>query len=230
METRESPFRAKSGAAAANFECNGSIRKAGFLSVKKWLLRKKHSLELARKRGWKRFQNFSFCAELNCVFFSYWVCLKGTTLLFYCCESRDGRSIDSNPKHLIFIDEALVQSIPEHPKRDFVICLSTAFGDAYLMDAPCISERDNWINAIHCACASSIARHRGRSGVAHVLNDECAKLDRQIELDLRQKHETELTLTVSESKQQLLQTLITLDERIERMYLEHFRFRCYQQA
>ena len=25
-----------------------------------------------------------------------------------------------------------MQSIPEHPKRDFIFCLSTAFGDAYL--------------------------------------------------------------------------------------------------
>lgn len=38
---------------AANVECLGSVRKSGFLSVKKWLIRKKTSLELARKRGWK---------------------------------------------------------------------------------------------------------------------------------------------------------------------------------
>ena len=25
-----------------------------------------------------------------------------------------------------------MQAIPEHPKRDFIFCLSTAFGDAYL--------------------------------------------------------------------------------------------------
>jgi PH domain len=87
-----------------------------FLSVKKWLLRKKHQVELARKRGWR----------------GYWVCLKGTTLLFYPCDSREGRHVEAAPKHLIIVDGAIMQPIPEHPKRDFIFCLSTAFGDAYL--------------------------------------------------------------------------------------------------
>jgi hypothetical protein len=73
-------------------------------------------VELARKRGWK----------------GYWVCLKGTTLLFYPCDSQEGRSVEATPKHLIIVDGAIMQAIPEHPKRDFIFCLSTAFGDAYL--------------------------------------------------------------------------------------------------
>lgn len=92
-----------------------------FLSVKKWVLRKKHQIELAKPRGWK----------------GYWVCLKGTTLLFYPCDSREGRSVDSAPKHLIIVDGSIMQPIPEHPKRDYIFCLSTAFGDAYLFQAPC---------------------------------------------------------------------------------------------
>lgn len=94
-----------------------------YLSVKKWLLRKKHQIELARKRGWK----------------GYWVCLKGTTLLFYPCDShsREGRPAEMAPKHLIIVDGAIMQPIPEHPKRDYIFCLSTAFGDAYLFQAPC---------------------------------------------------------------------------------------------
>ena len=68
-----SPYKAKQSGSGASFNCTGAVRKAGFLSVKKWLLRKKHQVELARKRGWK----------------GYWVCLKGTTLLFYPCDSRE---------------------------------------------------------------------------------------------------------------------------------------------
>ncbi|EDV96797.1 GH16464 [Drosophila grimshawi] len=117
-----SPYKAKAtGTAASSFNCTGAVRKAGFLSVKKWLLRKKHQIELARKRGWK----------------GYWVCLKGTTLLFYPCDSREGRSVEAAPKHLIIVDGAIMQPIPEHPKRDYIFCLSTAFGDAYLFQAPC---------------------------------------------------------------------------------------------
>ena len=121
----ESPFKTKqqlqqqtpsTASSAASFNCTGAVRKAGFLSVKKWLLRKKHQVELARKRGWK----------------GYWVCLKGTTLLFYPCDSREGRSVEATPKHLIIVDGAVMQAIPEHPKRDYIFCLSTAFGDAYL--------------------------------------------------------------------------------------------------
>ncbi len=32
------------GGTAASFNCTGAVRKAGFLSVKKWLLRKKHQV------------------------------------------------------------------------------------------------------------------------------------------------------------------------------------------
>lgn len=134
IDRSSSPASTRPINSAASFNCTGAVRKAGFLSVKKWIIRKKHKVivmqgslrmilysvclqvELARKRGWK----------------GYWVCLKGTTLLFYPCESKEGQSVEATPRHLIIVDGSIMQAIPEHPKRDFIFCLSTAFGDAYL--------------------------------------------------------------------------------------------------
>ncbi|RWS28354.1 hypothetical protein B4U80_04821, partial [Leptotrombidium deliense] len=213
-ESRDSPYRAKSGAAAAAFQCTGAVRKAGFLSVKKWLLRKRHQVELARKRGWK----------------GYWVCLKGTTLLFYPCDSRDGRAIESKPRHLIIIDGAIMQPIPEHPKRDFIFCLSTAFGDAYLFQAPCQVELENWIAAIHNSCGAAFARHRGKTGTMHLLQEEIHRMDQQIESDSKLKHMAELQLTVVadiESRKQLQDQIKSYEESIEYFHCEQFRLRCY---
>ncbi|KAK8732084.1 hypothetical protein OTU49_007177 [Cherax quadricarinatus] len=210
-----SPYKApRAGTTAASFNCTGAVRKAGFLSVKKWLLRKKHQIELARKRGWK----------------GYWVCLKGTTLLFYPCDSREGRSVEAAPKHLIIVDGAIMQPIPEHPKRDYIFCLSTAFGDAYLFQAPCQVELENWVNSIHSACAAAFARHRGKTGTLHLLQEEIFRIDRAIESDSKLKHMAELQLSVvsdAESKQQIMGQIMQWEENLERLHCEQFRLRCY---
>ncbi|XP_034237865.1 protein still life, isoform SIF type 1 isoform X3 [Thrips palmi] len=210
-----SPYRAKqTGTAAASFNCTGAVRKAGFLSVKKWLLRKKHQIELARKRGWK----------------GYWVCLKGTTLLFYPCDSREGRSVEAAPKHLIIVDGAIMQPIPEHPKRDYIFCLSTAFGDAYLFQAPCQIELENWVNSIHSACAAAFARHRGKTGTLHLLQEEIFRLEKAIESDHKLKHMADLQQCVvsdPETRAQLSNQIMQWEENVERLHCEQFRLRCY---
>uniref|UniRef100_A0A1B0GPT2 Uncharacterized protein n=1 Tax=Phlebotomus papatasi TaxID=29031 RepID=A0A1B0GPT2_PHLPP len=185
-----------------------------FLSVKKWLLRKKHQIELARKRGWK----------------GYWVCLKGTTLLFYPCDSREGRSVEAAPKHLIIVDGAIMQPIPEHPKRDYIFCLSTAFGDAYLFQAPCQVELENWVNSIHSACAAAFARHRGKTGTLHLLQEEIFRLEKAIESDHKLKHMAELqqsVVTDQDTRHQIQSQILQWEENLERLHCEQFRLRCY---
>lgn len=156
--------------------------------------------------------------------------------------TNGGHVIEARPRHLIFVDACLVQAIPEHPKRDFVFCLSTAFGDAYLLDAPCLVERDHWIAAIHCACAAQLARSSGRATVSLVLHKEIKRLDESVELDTRARTEAEQiimtaiaagSLTASEAKakqQQLDAQIINLEEKIERSRVEIFRYRAYLAA
>lgn len=232
-------------ASALNFECLGSVRKSGFLSVKKWLIRKRHALELAHKRGWK----------------GYWVCLKGTTLLFYSVDSggnvasgaasttqpstpEQSRSAsvaglsssglgELNPKHLIFVDSCLVQPVPEHPRRDNVFCLSTSFGDAYLFDATSLPERDEWIRQIHSACAAQISRNSGKCTISHYLVEEYQRIERMVELDAQSRQEADMLLaccTEEKQKQQLVSHVMLLDEKIERNRIEIFRIKSYFSA
>lgn len=200
--------------------------------MKKWLIRKRHTLELARKRGWK----------------GYWVCLKGTTLLFYSCDAvkssatgsstpgeRSGHSSSAEltPKHLIFVDACLVQAVPEHPRRDNVFCLSTSFGDAYLFDATSLPERDQWMNVIHSACAAQIARNSGRCAITHYLVDEYQRIERLVELDVQNRSEAELLLSCckeEKQKQQLVSHVLLLEEKIEKNRVEIFRLKSYLAA
>ena len=34
--------------------------------------------------------------------------------------------------YVVVIEGGIGQAVPEHPKREFILALSTAFGDAYL--------------------------------------------------------------------------------------------------
>lgn len=214
IDRSSSPVSTRPINSAASFNCTGAVRKAGFLSVKKWLIRKKHKVELARKRGWK----------------GYWVCLKGTTLLFYPCESKEGQSVEATPRHLIIVDGSIMQAIPEHPKRDFIFCLSTAFGDAYLFQAPCQIELEEWINSIHSACAAAFARHRGKTGTLHLLQEEIYRLEKGIESTQKLKHMAELQISVVTNdthRSQILAQIRHWEDTLERMHCEQFRLRCY---
>ncbi len=80
------------------------------------------------------------------------------------------------------IDGGIGQAVPEHPKREHILALSTAFGDAYLFQAPSQIELENWINAIHSACASSFARQHGKENTLKLLRSEIQKLENSIDI------------------------------------------------
>ncbi|EFN76027.1 Protein still life, isoforms C/SIF type 2 [Harpegnathos saltator] len=138
--------------------------------------------------------------------------------------------MEAAPKHLIIVDGAIMQPIPEHPKRDYIFCLSTAFGDAYLFQAPCQVELENWVNSIHSACAAAFARHRGKTGTLHLLQEEIIRLEKAIESDYKMKHMADLQQSVVsdvDTKQQINNQIVQWEENLERLHCEQFRLRCY---
>lgn len=64
---------------------------------------------------------------------SFFLCvLQGCTLFLYESDSRSGIDHNSVPKHALWVENSIVQAVPEHPKKDFVFCLSNSVGDAFL--------------------------------------------------------------------------------------------------
>lgn len=51
----------------------------------------------------------------------------------------------------------------------------------FLLKAPCQVELENWVNSIHSACAAAFARHRGKTGTLHLLQEEIFRLEKAIE-------------------------------------------------
>ncbi len=47
--------------------------------------------------------------------------------------------------------------------------------------APCQVELENWVNSIHSACAAAFARHRGKTGTLHLLQEEIYRIEKGIE-------------------------------------------------
>ncbi|OWF46649.1 Protein still life, isoforms C/SIF type 2 [Mizuhopecten yessoensis] len=192
----------------------GAIRKAGWLVVKNWLTQRKRKLELAPKRKWKR----------------YWVCLKGTVLLFFDCDEETLIDENTIPRHILVIEGGITQAVPEHPKRDNIFSLSTAFGDAYLFQALSPTEVDSWICAVHSACASAFARQHGKDNTLRLMKSELHKLETNIDVDVKMKKMAELQLTVVKdprSRQAIIKQISQWEENLEKLFIEQYRLRCY---
>ncbi|XP_064817470.1 rho guanine nucleotide exchange factor TIAM1-like, partial [Oncorhynchus masou masou] len=158
----------------------GTVRKAGRLAVKNFLVHKKNKkVESATRRKWK----------------SYWVCLKGCTLFFYETDGRSGIDHNSAPKHAVWAENSIVQAVPEHPKKDFVFCLSNSLGDAFLFQSCSQTELENWITAIHSACAAAVARQHHREDTVRLLRAEIKKLEQKIDMDEKMKKMGDMQLS-----------------------------------
>uniref|UniRef100_A0A3B3ZH04 PH domain-containing protein n=1 Tax=Periophthalmus magnuspinnatus TaxID=409849 RepID=A0A3B3ZH04_9GOBI len=158
----------------------GMVRKAGRLAVKNFLVHKKNKkVESATRRKWK----------------SYWVSLKGCTLFFYETDDRSGIDHTSVPKHAVWAENSIVQAVPEHPKKDFVFCLSNSLGDAFLFQTCSQTELENWITAIHSACATAVARQHHREDTVRLLRTEIKRLEQKIDMDEKMKKMGDMQLS-----------------------------------
>lgn len=122
----------------------GTVRKAGELAVKNFLVHKKNKkVEPATRRKWKRYW-VSLKGE-SCTpggssprlgadrtdLVRVFVSVTGCTLFLYETDGRSGIDHNSTPKHAVWAENSIVQAVPEHPKKDFVFCLSNSLGDAF---------------------------------------------------------------------------------------------------
>ncbi|XP_069017320.1 rho guanine nucleotide exchange factor TIAM1-like isoform X3 [Embiotoca jacksoni] len=193
----------------------GMVRKAGKLAVKNFLVHKKNKkVESATRRKWK----------------SYWVSLKGCTLFFYETDGRSGIDNNSIPKHAIWVENSIVQAVPEHPKKDFVFCLSNSLGDAFLFQTCSQTELENWITAIHSACATAVARQHHREDTVRLLRAEIKKLEQKIDMDEKMKKMGDMQLsavTDTRKRKTILDQIFLWEQNLEHFHMDLFRFRCY---
>ncbi|ELK28514.1 T-lymphoma invasion and metastasis-inducing protein 1 [Myotis davidii] len=136
------------------------------------------------------------------------------TLLFYESDGRSGIEPGSVPKHAVWVENGIVQAVPEHPKKDFVFCLSNSLGDAFLFQTTSQTELENWITAIHSACSAAVARHHHKEDTLRLLKSEIKKLEQKIDMDEKMKKMGEMQLsavTDSRKKKTILDQMHQLD-------------------
>ncbi|KAB0355422.1 hypothetical protein FD755_021930 [Muntiacus reevesi] len=153
----------------------GTVRKAGALAVKNFLVHKKNKkVESATRRKWKH----------------YWVSLKG--------ERERERILPAGLGNL---------------------CSTTSQ-----------TELENWITAIHSACAAAVARHHHKEDTLRLLKSEIKKLEQKIDMDEKMKKMGEMQLssvTDSKKKKTILDQIFVWEQNLEQFQMDLFRYRCY---
>nr|XP_023681904.1 T-lymphoma invasion and metastasis-inducing protein 1-like isoform X2 [Paramormyrops kingsleyae]XP_023681905.1 T-lymphoma invasion and metastasis-inducing protein 1-like isoform X2 [Paramormyrops kingsleyae]XP_023681906.1 T-lymphoma invasion and metastasis-inducing protein 1-like isoform X2 [Paramormyrops kingsleyae] len=154
----------------------------------------------------------------------------GCTLFFYETDGRSGIDHNSIPKHAAFVENSIVQAVPEHPKKDFVFCLSNSQGDAFLFQTSSQTELENWMTAIHSSCAAALARQQRWDDTVRLLRFEIRKLEQKIDMDEKMKKMADMQLsTVPDSKKRktILEQIFLWEQNLEKFHMDLFRFRCY---
>ncbi|KAM9777823.1 rho guanine nucleotide exchange factor TIAM2 [Neosynchiropus ocellatus] len=193
----------------------GVVRRAGWLSFKPLItLHKDRKLELVTRRKWKHF----------------WITLKGCTLLFYETYGKGAPEQDLSPRYALLAEDSIVQSVPEHPKKENVFCLSNSFGDVYLFQASNQTDLENWVTAIHSASASLLAKRQGKEDTVRLLRSQVRGLLQKIDMDGKMKKMAELQLTIvnePKNRKAIENQIQQWEQNLERFNMDLFRMRCY---
>ncbi|CAH7311406.1 Tiam2 [Phodopus roborovskii] len=193
----------------------GMVRKAGWLFFKPLVtLQKERKLELVARRKWRQ----------------YWVTLKGCTLLFYETYGKNSTDQNSAPRCALFAEDSIVQSVPEHPKKEHVFCLSNSCGDVYLFQATSQTDLENWVTAIHSACASLFAKKHGKEDTVRLLKSQTRSLLQKIDMDSKMKKMAELQLCVvsdPKNRKAIENQIQQWEQNLEKFHMDLFRMRCY---
>ncbi|XP_050642736.1 rho guanine nucleotide exchange factor TIAM2 isoform X1 [Macaca thibetana thibetana] len=193
----------------------GVVRKAGWLFFKPLVtVQKERKLELVARRKWKQ----------------YWVTLKGCTLLFYETYGKNSMDQSSAPRCALFAEDSIVQSVPEHPKKENVFCLSNSFGDVYLFQATSQTDLENWVTAVHSACASLFAKKHGKEDTLRLLKNQTKNLLQKIDMDSKMKKMAELQLSIvsdPKNRKAIENQIQQWEQNLEKFHMDLFRMRCY---
>uniref|UniRef100_A0A8C9RHM6 TIAM Rac1 associated GEF 2 n=1 Tax=Scleropages formosus TaxID=113540 RepID=A0A8C9RHM6_SCLFO len=193
----------------------GVVRKAGWLLFKPLItLHKDRKLELVPRRKWKQ----------------YWVTLKGCTLLFYETYGRSPTEQEPSPRYALLAEDSVVQSVPEHPKKENVFCLSNAYGDVYLFQATSQTDLENWVTAVHSASASLFAKRHGKEDTVRLLRSQTRGLLQKIDMDSKMKKMAELQLSVvgdPKNRKAIEKQVRQWEQNLEKFNMDLFRVRCY---
>ncbi|KAG5857381.1 hypothetical protein ANANG_G00018860 [Anguilla anguilla] len=193
----------------------GVVRKAGWLSFKPLLtLHKDGKLDMVPRRKWKQ----------------YWVTLKGCTLLFYETYRKSSAEQDVSPRYALLAEDGVVQSVPEHPKKENVFCLSNSYGDVYLFQATNQTDLENWVTAIHSASASMLAKRQGKEDTVRLLGSQTRSLLQKIDMDGKMKKMAELQLSIvsdPKNRKAIESQIQQWEQNLEKFNMDLFRMRCY---
>ncbi|XP_054825814.1 rho guanine nucleotide exchange factor TIAM2 isoform X1 [Eublepharis macularius] len=150
--------------------------------------------------------------------------------MFYETYGRNSMEQNSSPRYALFAEDSIVQSCPEHPKKENVFCLSNSFGDVYLFQATSQTDLENWVTAIHSASASLFAKKFGKEDTVRLLKNQTKSLIQKIDMDSKMKKMAELQLSIvsdPKNRKAIENQIQQWEQNLEKFNTDLFRMRCY---